>query len=386
MGSRLASPPFWRIVGSVFVGMLGFGAVIPVLPLYLKERLGTMFITGLLIGIASGSAIIGRLFAGRLADRKGRRIAFAVGLACCGVAGILYLPFFNVWCLALARILHGLGEGFFLTAAVAWAIDVAAPDRRAQALGFLASGVWGGLCVGPLIGQMLGSWTRVAWFVSLSSFLVLIGLRFTREGPIKAGERVKQLVPSATVLPGVILGFSNIAYAAMSGFLILLLRERGRATGAAFSAFAICVLFSRIFFGSLPDRLGPRRTLFAGFALLAVGLALIATSANLAVTVAGSAVVGLGYSFPWPSLAVIVVREVKETERASALGTLTAFYDLFVAFGATAGGALSSRLGLTSVFWMAFCSVGCAAAIAWATRIGTEPADYPEIAFEQSSV
>ena len=366
--------------------MLGFGAVIPVLPLYLKERLGTMFITGLLIGTASGAAIAGRLFAGRLADRKGRRTAFAVGLGCCGLAGILYLPFFNVWCLALARILHGLGEGFFLTAAVAWAVDVSAPDRRAQALGFLASGVWGGLCVGPLIGQMLGSWSHVAWFVSLSSFLVLIGLRFTKEGPIKASEGVRQLVPSAAVVPGLILGFSNVAYAAMSGFLILLLRERARMTGAAFSSFAIVVLLSRVLLGSLPDRLGPRRTLFAGFAFLATGLALIAIGSNISVTIAGSAVVGLGYSFPWPSLAVIVVREVKETERASALGTLTAFYDLFVALGATAGGALSSRFGLTSVFWMAFCSVGCAAAIAWAKRIGAEPAEYPEMAFEQSNV
>jgi MFS family permease len=90
MGSRFAAPPYWRIVGSVFIGMLGFGAVIPVLPIHLKEQLFTSnWLTGLLIGIASAAALGGRLFAGRVADRKGRRNAFAIGLGFCGLAGIL---------------------------------------------------------------------------------------------------------------------------------------------------------------------------------------------------------------------------------------------------------------------------------------------------------
>src|SRR3974377_971487 len=131
MGSRI-----WRIVGAAFVGMLGFGAVIPMLPVYLHEQIGaSTFVTGLLIGLSSAFALLGRLFAGKTADHKGRRVALLAGMVFCCFAGVLYLPFFGLAAMGPARVLHGLGEGFFVTAAVAWAVDVAPENRRAQALG-----------------------------------------------------------------------------------------------------------------------------------------------------------------------------------------------------------------------------------------------------------
>ncbi len=355
--------------------MLGFGAVIPALPVHLREDLhATTFLMGFLIGLSSATALLGRLCAGRVADQRGRRLALAIGLALCGAAGILYLPVFGLGGLSVARLLHGLGEGFFLTAAVAWAVDLAAPDRRSQALGFLASGVWGGVSVGPLVGQLLGSWTRVAGFVTLSSILVVPILRTTSERRLLTRRKTSRLVPEPSILPGFVLGFANVAYAAMSGFLILLLRERGLAGASAFTAFAGMVLFGRVALGSLPDRVGPRKTLFAGLLFLATGLTAIALSSSAAVAIAASAVVGLGYSFPWPSLAVVVVRRADASERASALGALTAFYDIFVAVGSLAAGAVASRMGLRAVFWMALCSVACSAVIAWIAQVGREEA------------
>ena len=115
-----------------------------------------------MIGLASAFALLGRLFAGKIADRRGRRIALLMGMAFCVGAGVLYLPGLGLWAMGPARVLHGLGEGFFVTAAVAWAVDVAPEDRRAQALGYLSSGIWGGVSVGPAIGQALGTMARVA--------------------------------------------------------------------------------------------------------------------------------------------------------------------------------------------------------------------------------
>src|SRR5215467_9643108 len=104
----------WRIVGAAFVGMLGFGAVIPMLPVYLHTQAGaSTFVTGLLIGLASAFALLGRLFGGKTADVKGRRAALLAGMGFCAAAGVLYLPIFGLTTMAPARILHGLGEGFF---------------------------------------------------------------------------------------------------------------------------------------------------------------------------------------------------------------------------------------------------------------------------------
>src|SRR3954462_11345145 len=177
MGSKI-----WRIVGAAFVGMLGFGAVIPMLPVYLHEHAGaSTFITGLFIGLASAFALLGRLFAGRVADHRGRRTALLLGMAFCAAAGILYLPIFGMWWMAPARVLHGLGEGFFITGAVAWVVDIAPSSRRAKAMGILSSGIWGGVSVGPAIGQWLGTLPRVALFLTASSLTVLVWIYFTDE-------------------------------------------------------------------------------------------------------------------------------------------------------------------------------------------------------------
>ncbi|HWC99385.1 MAG TPA: MFS transporter [Candidatus Sulfopaludibacter sp.] len=369
MGSQI-----WRIVGAAFIGMLGFGAVIPMLPVYLHEQIGTStFVTGLLIGLSSAFALLGRLFAGKTADAKGRRIALLLGMSFCACAGLLYLPFFGLWALSLGRVLHGLGEGFFVTAAVAWAVDVAPANRRAQTLGFLSSGIWGGVSIGPAIGQALGTMTSVALFLTVSSVAVLVIVFVMHENPRPHRHAPSRWFPPPVLMPGIMLGLGNVTYAAMAGFLILLLHHRGHATVWAFSAFAFAVLFGRAAFGSLPDRMGPRLGLLAGYAFLAAGLTIILLGARAAFDIPAAILVGLGYSFPWPALASVVVGQVPSTERAAALGALNAFYDLFVAASSAIAGAAAGRWGFTAPFWIALVAVAVATILVFVTRIGAKP-------------
>jgi MFS family permease len=367
MGSRI-----WRIVGAAFVGMLGFGAIIPMLPVYLHEQAGaSTFVTGLMIGMSSAFALLGRLFAGKTADRKGRRLTLLLGMSFCAVAGVLYLPVFGLWAIAPARVLHGLGEGFFVTAAVAWTVDVAPDNRRAQALGFLSSGTWGGVSIGPAIGQALGSMASVAVFLTASSIAVMAIVFAMDEEPRPHQHVPSRWFPRPVLLPGILLGLGNVTYAAMAGFLILLLRDRGHGATWAFSAFAAAVLFGRAVFGGLPDRMCPRRSLFAGYACLAAGLIAILAGKGSALDLPAAALVGLGYSFPWPALASVVVAQVSVSERAAALGALNAFYDLFVAVSSAVAGAAAGHWGFTAPFWMALACVGAAAALVVISGIGT---------------
>jgi MFS family permease len=362
--------------------MLGFGAVIPMLPVYLHEQAGaSTLITGLLIGLSSGFALLGRLFAGKVADHRGRRIALLLGMGFCAAAGVLYLPLFGLGVLAAGRVLHGLGEGFFVTAAVAWAVDVAPDNRRAQALGFLSSGIWGGVSIGPAIGQALGTMRSVAIFLAVSSAIVMVIVCIMDEQRVIHEHASSRWFPPPVLLPGMVLGLGNVTYAAMAGFLILLLHGRGHGTAWTFSAFAFAVLFGRAAFGGLPDRMGPRRSLFAGYAFLALGLIAIALGGSSALDIPAAVLVGLGYSFPWPALASVVVGEVPVSERAAALGALNAFYDLFVAGSSAVAGAAAGRWGLAAPFWIALASVGCATVLVVSTGIGRKsPAVAEEIA------
>lgn len=379
MGSRI-----WRIVGAAFVGMLGFGAVIPMLPVYLHEQAGaSTFLTGLLVGLSSAFALLGRLLAGKTADRKGRRVALLLGMAFCAAAGVLYLPMFGLAALAAGRVLHGLGEGFFVTAAVAWAVDVAPDHRRAQTLGFLSSGIWGGVSIGPAIGQALGTMASVALFLTFSS-LAVVAIVFVMDEQPRPHDHVRaRWFPPPVLLPGIMLGLGNVTYAAMAGFLILLLHHRGHGATWAFSAFAVAVLFGRAVFGGLPDRMGPRRSLLAGYACLAAGLVAIVAGLGWQFDVPAALLVGLGYSFPWPALASVVVSHVRVSERAAALGALNAFYDLFVAASSAAAGAAAGRWGFTAPFWMALGCVGLATIMVLTIGTGANPRPSPEASCQE---
>ena len=342
------------VVFAAFVCTLGFGSVIPSLPLYLRHDFGaSTAMTGFVVGIASAAALGGRLIAGRMADTRGRRVVVAAGLGFCSAAGIFYLPWFGLPTLILARILHGLGEGFLLTAAVAWTVDLAPMDRRSQILGFLASGVWGGLSAGPIVGEWIGGLPKAGWFVAGSVLPALAAIYWTPEvSQPHAGHR-GPLVSRIAILPGTLLGLSNVSYAAMAGFVPLLLKERGLPSAGAFVAFAAMVVFGRTVFGSLPDRLGPIKMLYTGLILLVSGSSVMLLAHSPGVVLTAACLLGMGYSFPWPSLAIIVTDQAPAAERATALGTLTGFYDLFVAVSAVLAGALAARFGVQAAFWLA---------------------------------
>jgi predicted MFS family arabinose efflux permease len=285
--------------------------------------------------------------------------------------------------MAWGRVLHGLGEGFFVTAAVAWAVDLAPDNRRAQALGFLSSGIWGGLSLGPAIGQILGTMTSVAVFLTVSSLAVMAIVFVMHEEPRPHQHARSRWFPPPVLLPGILLGLGNVTYAAMAGFLILLLLQRGHGATWAFPAFAVAVLFGRAVFGGLPDRMGPRRSLFAGYACLAVGLVVIIAGHSSSLDIPAASLIGLGYSFPWPALASVVVGQVPVTERAAALGALNAFYDLFLAAGSAIAGAAAGHWGLAAPFWMALACVGGAAALVIISGIGKASQPLPKQARDE---
>jgi MFS family permease len=219
---------------------------------------------------------------------------------------------------------------------------------------------------------------RVALFLTASSIAVL-AIVFVMDELPRPHEHVRsRWFPPPVLLPGIMLGLGNVTYAAMAGFLILLLHARGHGSAWAFSAFAVAVLFGRAAFGGLPDRMGPKRSLLAGYVCLALGLIAFVSNVRPQFDVPAALLVGLGYSFPWPALASVVVGQVPISERASALGALNAFYDLFVAGSSAVAGAAAGRWGFTAPFWMALGCVGIATGMVLTVGTGAKSHRIPE--------
>ena len=361
LGSR-----FWWLIVATFLGFLGFGTVLPGLAPHVRHDLGGSDRTvGFAIGIFSVVALCSRLFAGRLADHKGRKRAFLTGLGSCTLAGAAYLLPWGITGIYLARTLQGIGEACLYTGAAAWAVEVAGVHRSARALGYLSSGIWGGIAAGPLIGQMLGSFTHAAGFQIFAALAAAALLSQVPEDyQPSAHTRRKGWMRRSLIPAGIAIGFVNVHYPVITGFLILFLAQHGNSGPAAFSAYAALVLLSRFFLGGLPDRIHPRITYYSGLVCMATGLCILATGPNRAGAIFGAALLGFGFSFPWASVASTVLRQTPDGERGSAVSVLSAFYDLFVGMSSFSAGLLANKFGYVSTFLMAIGALVAAAAAA----------------------
>jgi MFS family permease len=358
------------VVLAVFTTFAGMGATIPALPIYLRSDLKLAdTAAGVVLGMLWGMAFIGRFQAGPFADKRGRKLTLLVGYVMCVCAGLLYLPH-HIAPLVAGRALHGLGEAFVLTATSTWVVELGPANRRAQALGYMASGVWGGLSVGTIISTYLHGFVPVALLVIASSSVSLVILLFLPgDKGTGAAPASRSMIFQAVFEPGLVLGLTNLAYAVLNGFMPVYLASRGTKGGAAFSGFATAVLLTRLFLGSLPDRMGPYKTLYAGQSMMILSLIGLIYAPSQPLQVLAAVCAGIGYSFPWPSLATIVLAKIKAEERGSALATLTAFFDLFVAMGSATAGLILSNLGILSVMWFAVLSVAAGIAVsAWRLR------------------
>ena len=359
------------IVVSLFLTFVGIGATVPPLPLHVRRDLGLGdTAAGMVLGVLWAAALGGRFLAGSLADRKGRRVTMLTGFGLSAVAGLLYIP--EHWtAMVLARAAHGLGEAYLLTAAAAWIVDLAGPLKRSQGLGYLSSGIWGGLSLGPIAGAYLPSFQWVGWAVfgaAVAGGAIATRMPVEAAAERSAGKRGWPFRP--TLLPGLMLGLANVASSTLMGFLPLHFDRNGWGKGGdAFAGYGIAVLCTRLFLGSLPDRLGSRTTLLGGLALMGGAFVALIFAPTRAIGVAAAVAIGIGYSFPWPSVATIVISRVSDQERGSALGVLTAYYDLFVAAGSFVTGAIASQLGVTAVFWFAVVNLTLGIVITVATGL-----------------
>lgn len=354
---------FWALIGATFLGFLGIGTVLPLMGPHIRHDLGRSDqVVGFVIGIFSFVALASRLISGPLADRKGRKIVFLVGLSSCAASGAVYLLPIGISGPYLGRVLQGLGEACLYTGAAAWVVEVAGIHRSGEALGYLSSGIWGGISVGPVIGTWLGSFQNAALAQCIAALAALaIVSRIPEDYEPAVHERRRRWIPMSLVPTGLAVGLVNVQYPVVTGFLVLHLARFGNSGPVAFTAYALLILLSRFFLGSLPDRVDPAITYYGGLALMALGLGALAIGHPPGVAVGAAAILGFGFSFPWSSTVAPLLRKIPKNERASAVGVLSAFVDLFVGVSSFVAGSVAKHFGYSAAFILAALAVGGAA-------------------------
>lgn len=131
---------------------MGFGALLPVLPLYITEQGIDTATLGWIVAAWPAARLLGEPLFGWLADRGDKRVLMLGGLIGTAVAVPLPLVFTGVAALIAARALAGLTTAAYDPAARGYIMDATPPDERGAAFGLYGSAQMGGLLLGPAIG------------------------------------------------------------------------------------------------------------------------------------------------------------------------------------------------------------------------------------------
>jgi MFS family permease len=356
---------FQALVAATFLGFLGMGTVLPELAPHVRHDLGGSDRTvGYVIGIFSIMALVSRFVSGPLADGRGRKLAFIAGLMSCAMAGVAYLLPIGIAGAYIGRLLQGFGEACLYTGAAAWAVELAGVHRSSQALGYISSGIWGGISAGPVVGQWLGSFQRAAIVQTVLALAACALLLFVPEHYKPSSEpRTGPWIPRSVWAPGFAVGFFNVSLPVVTGFLVLHLAGHGNSGPAAFTAWACLILASRFFLGGIPDRTHPRIAYYAGLAMMCAALLVLATGPRPAIAIGSAALLGFGFSFPWTAVVSSVIKRTPAHEHGTIVGVLSAFYDVFVGISSFAAGEVASRFGYPATFVMGAVAAVFAAAL-----------------------
>src|SRR5256714_1794915 len=337
--SRPRSPLFVLFL-TVFIDLIGFGIVIPILPLYAEQFHASPVTIGWLTGIYSGMQIIFTPILGKLSDRLGRRpvlfvsiVGTALGFALMGLAHSLTLLF-------VARILAGITGGN-IAIPQAYIADVTAPEKRSRAMGMIGAAFGLGFTFGPLIGGVMSRISYSApFFFSAGLAVVNAALVYLILPESLSRERRAQPHENASIAEvfrhgrgamfAIVVAtyfFLIAGFSIMTTLFALFTEKRfgydAQANGYLFGFVGIVsVIVQGGLIGRLIKTFGEVALARTGMILTTVSLAFLPASGSLFVLLLVSAGLAAGSGFASPPLSGLASQMIEPSWQGRALGVL----------------------------------------------------------------
>jgi MFS transporter, DHA1 family, tetracycline resistance protein len=357
---------------TVFVDMVGYGLVVPLLPFYAREYAAGAALVGLLGSLYAATQFVGGPFLGGLSDRTGRRPVLVVCLLGASFAYLLLGLAETLFLLFAAVVLAGAAGGTQATAQ-AYIADSTSPERRARGLGLIGAAFGLGLMAGPAMGGLLSLYSLHApAFVAAALALANATFGFSVL-PESLPARLRTPTPLRRLNPlsqlrGV-LGIRGIRWFLLAVFLLNLsfaglltnfpLFSNARfgwnaPANAFFFAFVgfCAVLTQGVLIGRLQPRLGEEQLLIGGLSVMAVGLGLVAVVpyGPLLYPVVGTLAVGVGLAIP--ALTALISRRVSGREQGRVMGGLQAVISATLIIGPVVAGLAFDHIGVPAPYWI----------------------------------
>jgi multidrug resistance protein len=385
---RAALPPgFGTVWVTVAIDLIGFGIVLPVLPLYARRYHASPAVAASLVAAFSLAQLVMSPIWGRLSDRIGRKPVLIVSLAGTAVGSLLTGLAMGLPLLFAGRIVDG-ASGASVSVAHASVADMASPVERARLFGLLGAAFGLGFVLGPAIGGALSPIDpRLPFLVAaaIAGVNALVAVRRLPETHPHARRTARadrrtgawRTPPVPTLIAVSFL--SLVAFSAFEGTFSLFTHQRlGFGESATYVVFVVVgVLIAAVEIGLVHpavSRYGERGTLQIGLVLNALGLALLPAVHSRWWLLPSLVLLTCGEGLIAPTLSSTVAGAVDQRARGEVLGVQQAAGGMARVVGPALGGVIFGAIGAGAPYAGGAAVVGLAALALAVARTPTTPA------------
>lgn len=390
------------LIAVIFINMLGFGIIVPLLPFYAKSFDAAAWQVALIFSAYSVGAFFGEPFWGRLSDKYGRKpllISTIMGNCLCYLA-LAFAP--NIWVAFVIRLIGGLaaGNGAVVQGYIA---DVTPPEKRARQMSYQGAAWNVGLIVGPSLGGLFAHpdagpvGFRIPLFIAsgLALLCVIAITIFIKESRVRdqtishrpsrwsaVGEAVGHPVIGRLMLLTFMVGFAFTGIESVFGLWTQARYDWGpREIGVAFAFVGVAAAITQTFVtGRLSERYGEGPMLAVGMAMTTVAIVLQVFSVNGVMVIALMCLTAIGQSVAFPNVGSLISRTADPYRQGQILGLNNACGALARVIGPFCSGLAFAGISINAPFILGAVVVAPAILLALsASRRAGPPRDWSEI-------
>jgi len=376
--------PLVIVFVTVFIDLLGFGIIIPLMPFYATHFGASAFEVGML---ATSFSLMQFIFAplwGRWSDVIGRRPVILIGLLGSAISYLTFGLAQSLVLLFISRSLAGIA-GANIPTAQAFIADSTTPENRAKGMGMVGAAFGLGFIFGPALGGFLSQWGYQApalFAAALSLLNFIAALVFLpeslppdrrtvarRRGRLEAFQHALNRPRLPTVLAVFFLIVS--AFASFESMFALYSQARfdfdSVRIGYLFAGVGVILaIVQGLLVGRVVKRVGEHRLAPAAIALLCVGLGLVAVAPTIPTMAAACGIIAVGMGFQSPSMLSVISQLSDPADQGSMLGVSQSLGSLARIVGPLWGGFVFDRFGHAAPFVSAagVMSVACVLSLA----------------------
>jgi len=357
---------------TVFIHLLGFGIIIPLLPYYAETYGAKAIVVGLLTTSFSFCQFLFAPLWGRLSDRIGRRPVLIGSLVVTALSYLVYAAAHSLLLLFASRMLAGVA-GAVLSTAQAYVADTTTPENRTRGMGLIGAAFGMGFIFGPALGGILSRWGFAApAYASAALALSAAVFAFFRlreslppEVRAEAAARRRQRATMGEALRrpvvGTVLGLfftATLCFAGMEAILALFCQRYfhwgPHQIGYLFAYVGVVAAAMQMgIVGALARRFGERALVRAGMGLMGLAFVTAGLRPPLAIFLLVMGFIAVASGMLTPSLSGLVSLATPADEQGGILGIYQSLGSLARAVGPFLGGLAFDVVSPGAPLWMA---------------------------------